>query len=217
MAVADLDRELLKACRSLNFDYVLLTLRLGATPNYVPSHGESPLLTTLQRQVGENCEDCDGTDPIADKGEVIECLLEHGANVNYQFEDGNTVLHYLCTEFPDWEPSRREQLELIPLLLKAPNAEVDIKNAAGKDVISLASLKKNAHILPLFKDAFKKYNIKTAKLAKKAIAPLTEMGLPHAVATDIARRTLRNRTAKATFDNYVAPKKAVGGGAKKKR
>jgi ankyrin repeat protein len=214
MALADLDRELLKACTSLNIDYVLLTLKLGANPNYIPSYGESPLLTTLQRQVGENCQDCDGTDHISAKGEVIECLIEHGANVNLQFKDGNTVLHYLCTEFPDWEPSRREQLELIPLLLKAPNAEVDIKNAAGKDVISLASLKTNAHILPLFKDAFKKYNIKTAKLAKKAIAPLTEMGLPHGVATDIARRTLRNRTAKAKFDNYIAPKKA--GGAKKK-
>jgi ankyrin repeat protein len=61
--------------------------------------------------------------------EVVQILIEHGANVNTKdFFNGNAALHFAA---------RNYSLELLLLLLKH-KAEVDIKNINGNTPLSIA-------------------------------------------------------------------------------
>jgi len=100
---------LLKASLEGNFDLVNQLLKNGTDPNCKDNSGRGPLLSFYP--------------------EIIELLIEHGANPNQQLnENGHSVLSGLCYANSIFNTKGTNQKECIQLLIKnGANVEIGYK------------------------------------------------------------------------------------------
>jgi ankyrin repeat protein len=80
---SDIDEYLINACRELNIENVRLAIEKGANVNAVGKYDFFPLLACV-----DNRDRKDSKQII----EILNLLLENGANIDFNFDDIETVL-----------------------------------------------------------------------------------------------------------------------------
>ena len=105
--------DLLHSCN--NAATLNMLLEAGADPNGLNRYKE-PVIIEILSQFGT---------PISTKLQMLQILLQHGANVNAQNDRGDTVLHSLL-----YHPDVKDQ-PLIEALLRA-GADINIRNNQGR-------------------------------------------------------------------------------------
>ena len=109
---------LMISCTKRNIDAIYLLLKAGANPNIADDSG----VTCLMRAVGEDCSN-----------EVLQAIIDHGADVNYTSKENGTALMIACA---------KSYTDAINVLLKAradPNMASDesgatcLMRAVGED------------------------------------------------------------------------------------
>ena len=105
---------LMTACLNSNMDVARLLLEAKADVNALGGWNDG---NALWQAVSSSSPS---------SGALVQLLLQHGVNVNQQDCDGNTCLHFVCTE---------GNIELV-LLLAAAGADLTIKNKLGETALA---------------------------------------------------------------------------------
>jgi ankyrin repeat protein len=97
----------------------LLTFMKGEV-NTLSTDGFSPIFHVV---------DYDNAESLPGRLECTEILMDHGADVNIQDMDGNTVAHWAANQ---------KQIEILSLILSSPQVDLNVKNHDGQTALDLA-------------------------------------------------------------------------------
>jgi ankyrin repeat protein len=110
------------AVANLNVDAVRLLLRLGANPNALDRHGDTPLIYAASRHRHDLAKLCD----------ITKLLIESGVDPNLKGNEGMTAIRWAVGN-----PSG--DFRLVRLLLQY-DADPWIENDAGGDAVTVAEM-----------------------------------------------------------------------------